>query len=167
MVDSDERILKQEELRSRKQLTGKGVLTLTEDDLRFTKKGGLLSKDQCLEVPLADIVNVRAKKAFGAGEDHLEIDYAAESGKTKRLLFSRFSMAQWASTVSGGGGAMGRLEANSLSAWEDAINEARHRSAPDSAGTDLGDLEKLAELRDKGVITEEEFQAKKKQILGL
>ena len=31
----------------------------------------------------------------------------------------------------------------------------------------LSDLEKLAELRDKGIITEEEFQAKKKQILGL
>ncbi len=33
--------------------------------------------------------------------------------------------------------------------------------------TDLSDLEKLAELRDKGIITEEEFKAKKKQILGL
>jgi hypothetical protein len=31
----------------------------------------------------------------------------------------------------------------------------------------IGDLEKLAELRDKGIVTEEEFQAKKKQILGL
>jgi len=29
------------------------------------------------------------------------------------------------------------------------------------------EIEKLAELRDKGIITEEEFQAKKKQILGL
>ena len=33
--------------------------------------------------------------------------------------------------------------------------------------SNIGDLEKLAELRDKGVVTEEEFQAKKKQILGL
>ena len=31
----------------------------------------------------------------------------------------------------------------------------------------LEDLEKLAELKEKGIITEEEFQAKKKQILGL
>jgi len=29
------------------------------------------------------------------------------------------------------------------------------------------ELEKLAGLRDKGIITDEEFQAKKKQILGL
>jgi voltage-gated potassium channel len=33
--------------------------------------------------------------------------------------------------------------------------------------SNLNVLEKLAELRDKGVITEEEFNAKKKQILGL
>lgn len=32
---------------------------------------------------------------------------------------------------------------------------------------DLNELEKLAELKEKGIITEEEFQAKKKQILGL
>ena len=31
----------------------------------------------------------------------------------------------------------------------------------------IGELEKLAQLKDRGVITEEEFQAKKKQILGL
>jgi predicted Zn-dependent peptidase len=31
----------------------------------------------------------------------------------------------------------------------------------------LDELEKLAGLRDRGVITEEEFEAKKKQLLGL
>jgi cytochrome c-type biogenesis protein CcmH/NrfG len=31
----------------------------------------------------------------------------------------------------------------------------------------LDELEKLAELRDKGIITEEEFEAKKKVLLGL
>ena len=31
----------------------------------------------------------------------------------------------------------------------------------------LVELEKLGELRDKGIITQEEFQAKKKQLLGL
>ena len=31
----------------------------------------------------------------------------------------------------------------------------------------LAELERLAELRDKGIVTEEEFQAKKKQLLGL
>ncbi len=31
----------------------------------------------------------------------------------------------------------------------------------------LGELEKLGELRDKGILTQEEFEAKKKQLLGL
>ena len=33
--------------------------------------------------------------------------------------------------------------------------------------SNLGELEKLAELKEKGIITEEEFNAKKKSILGL
>jgi len=41
-------------------------------------------------------------------------------------------------------------------------------SPPQTAQPDyLSELEKLGELRDKGIITEEEFQAKKKQLLGL
>jgi hypothetical protein len=35
------------------------------------------------------------------------------------------------------------------------------------ASSNLDELEKLASLRDKGIITEEEFQAKKRQLLGL
>ena len=36
-----------------------------------------------------------------------------------------------------------------------------------SAPSYLGELEKLADLRDKGIITAEEFEAKKRQLLGL
>ena len=35
------------------------------------------------------------------------------------------------------------------------------------SSNDMAELEKLGQLRDSGVLTEEEFQAKKKQILGL
>jgi Short C-terminal domain len=31
----------------------------------------------------------------------------------------------------------------------------------------IADLERLAELKQRGILTEEEFQAKKKQLLGL
>jgi hypothetical protein len=31
----------------------------------------------------------------------------------------------------------------------------------------VGELERLAQLRDQGIITDEEFEAKKKQILGI
>ena len=39
--------------------------------------------------------------------------------------------------------------------------------APASAPSYLDELEKLGELRDKGIITDEEFEAKKKELLGL
>lgn len=37
----------------------------------------------------------------------------------------------------------------------------------EGTSSNLDDLKKLSELKDSGIITEEEFQAKKKQILGL
>ena len=40
-------------------------------------------------------------------------------------------------------------------------------SSPSPSNSGVDDLEKLSELKEKGVITEEEFQQKKKQILGL
>lgn len=40
-------------------------------------------------------------------------------------------------------------------------------SQPASEESYLNELEKLADLRDRGIITEEEFEAKKQQLLGL
>ena len=37
----------------------------------------------------------------------------------------------------------------------------------DDTDAQMAELEKLGELKDKGILTEEEFAAKKKQILGL
>ena len=41
------------------------------------------------------------------------------------------------------------------------------KSASMDSSLGLADLEKLAELRDKGIVTSEEFEAKKREILGL
>lgn len=53
-----------------------------------------------------------------------------------------------------------------------AINEKKSKKARSSTNNraqkhGLDDLEKLADLKNKGIITEEEFAVKKKQILGL
>ncbi|WP_052429583.1 SHOCT domain-containing protein [Paenibacillus borealis] len=42
-----------------------------------------------------------------------------------------------------------------------------NRQAPPAPAGSIDDLRQLAELRDSGIITTEEFEAKKKQILGL
>lgn len=57
--------------------------------------------------------------------------------------------------------------------FQEAVNKARKlmdeagRPAEHSKKDDLSQLEKLSELKGKGIITEEEFSAKKKHILGL
>jgi hypothetical protein len=55
------------------------------------------------------------------------------------------------------------------------INQAEAEDAGTDASAGAGDdepsyldeLEKLGQLRDEGIITDEEFEAKKKQLLGL
>ena len=51
-----------------------------------------------------------------------------------------------------------------------AVPTAAPAAAPPSGGGGpdyMAELEKLASLRDAGILTDEEFEAKKKQILGL
>ena len=49
--------------------------------------------------------------------------------------------------------------------------EPAETAAPAPSGASepeyVGELERLAELRDQGILSEEEFEAKKKQILGI
>jgi hypothetical protein len=59
-----------------------------------------------------------------------------------------------------------------LGVSEDFSNEEpAETSASAPAGTSepdyVGELERLAQLREQGILSEEEFEAKKKQILGI
>ncbi|PHR49853.1 MAG: hypothetical protein COA32_01580 [Fluviicola sp.] len=49
----------------------------------------------------------------------------------------------------------------------EATQHKRSHETPKESTNTLKDLEKLAELKDKGIITEQEFELKKKQILNL
>lgn len=53
------------------------------------------------------------------------------------------------------------------SAATDALTSAEPTAPSGGSSGYIADLEKLASLRDAGVLTEDEFSAKKKQILGL
>jgi hypothetical protein len=62
------------------------------------------------------------------------------------------------------------IQSEQLSAEDQAaLGQGAPPAEPASAGETsyLEELEKLGELRDKGIITDEEFEAKKKQLLGL
>jgi len=62
----------------------------------------------------------------------------------------------------------GQVEAQREASADQAYAEqAPPQAAPAAAEPDYGQLEQLAKLRDDGVITAEDFEAKKKQILGI
>lgn len=50
---------------------------------------------------------------------------------------------------------------------QDTGSPSSAQAAPAAEPSYLEELEKLAELRDKGIITDDEFEAKKKELLGL
>jgi hypothetical protein len=62
------------------------------------------------------------------------------------------------------------IQSQPITAEDQAALGQAPGSAPEVGASEtsyLAELEKLGELRDKGILTEEEFEAKKKQLLGL
>jgi hypothetical protein len=61
-----------------------------------------------------------------------------------------------------------RYAAQDQAAYEEQVAaQQAAAAAAQPAGPDYSELEKLAQLKTQGIITEEEFEAKKRQILGL
>ena len=151
-----EQILKKEDkLDCRVGLLGKkGSLVLTNTELYF-----LHGEEKVFSTSLKDLVSVNAQKGLGNGVDHLFVIFN-ENGKERKIKIQH--LAFW------GGVAMGnlsQLREPYFRSWEAIIQETRQgKGAPQNS---INDLEKLADLKEKGIITEEEFVAKKKQVLGL
>jgi membrane protease subunit (stomatin/prohibitin family) len=60
-----------------------------------------------------------------------------------------------------------RWAAEDEATYQDQAAQAPPAAAPAAAPDYAAELQKLAELRDSGVITAEDFEAKKKQLLGI
>jgi hypothetical protein len=131
-----------------------GELILTPTELSFQARN-----KKIFSIPVSSILNVRVFKGVGYGVDKMDIRYT-DSDKEKIVKFEHiFYMA----AIQLGGAA--RLQQNYFSPWEQAIETAR--SAKQTPVSDFSALEQLSALKDKGIITEQEFNTKKKQILGL
>lgn len=132
-----------------------GSLVLSNKELYFQTKDG----KKVFSAPLKSIQSVNSKSGIGRGVNHLYVIFD-ESGKERKVKIEHFSLMSW--------GSLGNLSRLTLyfSSWEQAINDARFGRSV-HADTGLENLEKLAALKAKGLVTEEEFSAKKKQFLGL
>jgi len=81
-----------------------------------------------------------------------------------------------AGTASAVGGRVQHRQQEKYAAQDQAEYEAQQQAyaaqapaapAPDAGGEDYSELEKIADLHAKGILTDEEFAAKKAQILGI
>ena len=132
----------------------KGSLVLTQTQLYF-----LAGKKKSFDIPVRNIVNVRAKKGLGNGIDHLLVSYQ-ENGKDCQIKIEHFAF--WSGIAIGN---FSQLKEPYFRSWERIIEDIRLEK--NKSENSLNDLEKLADLKNKGIISEEEFSAKKKQLLGL
>jgi hypothetical protein len=60
-----------------------------------------------------------------------------------------------------------RMSAAQTSQQADAPAQAAPPQAAPAQQDDMAEIQQLAAMKDQGILTEEEFQAKKKQILGI
>ena len=89
------------------------------------------------------------------------------------LLRQGPGLLRGAARVGVAAGVAGRVQHRQQEKWAAEEQEQQMQQAPQApaAGAGQGDytaeLEKLAKLRDEGVITHDDFEAKKKQLLGI
>ncbi len=116
--------------------------------------GGMLRGDKT--IPYRSIVAVQLKKAgMTAGYLQLTLKGGSES---KGGLFQSTTDENSIN-----------FHFNKNKDFEEArqLIEEKISSSEGTGSTNLNNLEKLAELKDKGIITQEEFDQKKKMLLGL
>lgn len=123
-----------------------GALIVTEGRLAFYRKGFLGEVLETME--LSKITSIERKSTLGHRVIRLHTSH-------DQLEFKTFDKAGEARVIEA-------IEAGRSGGSEKAIEPA-----PASAGHDdpLQAIERLAELKEKGILTEEEFQAKKASLL--
>jgi len=136
---------------------------LLEGGVRTRRRGvfGFLSQRSRSEkdILISEISSIQFKKAGILADGYIQFTFAHGGGSGSDDL------RRDENTVMFHGGQEKAFEAL-REALEDGI-ASRRRARGSKASTDLDELEKLASLRDKGILTEEEFDHKKRQILGL
>ena len=126
------------------------LITCTNERVIFLDKGmfyGLKQK----EIPLNKINSIEQKRGLILGE--IAIYDGASKIQIKNIM--KHTVKPFVEAVN-----------NAIESF--TRNTAKPSSSQLQASEDLADqIEKLANLRDKDILTEEEFQAKKTQLLGL
>ena len=141
-----------------------GTLIVTETGVIIRRSGGLFSSHGTGEknIPYKSITAVQFKKAgLTVGFIQLTLKGGVEAKG------GAFEAVTDENTVIFGTEEKTREFERAKTIIGQRIIEANSTSPVSNNTSDLEQLEKLASLKEKGIVSEEEFQAKKKQILGL
>lgn len=137
-----------------------GFLILTPKRIYFEYNSGFFKVNlkTLFDIPIEDIINVEASKDFVSTDYILKIRHTLDGKEyLEKCTKNGWSPFKNKNTFN--------IEANFFDSWVKSIEEVR--SGRYNSSKSLDDLERLAELRDKGILTNKEFEAKKKQILDL
>lgn len=164
-----ERMIRAEQVKEEGAFGKKGWLIVTNERLVFSSKNEL-GKGERWSTAIRSIDSAAAKKPFRLATDILEVLYRDQKGKRQRKVFERISVASFSLL-----GSAGRLETNALAGLEHTINAAResiHEAPPavlgdPPSGQEVAALERLADLKERGALTDDEFAAAKRNLLGL
>ena len=150
----------------RHHLTADGVngqISIIGNKFRISRKRFLAFMSQGMkgdkEILISQISSVQFKKAGVLTNGYIQVSFMGGTEAQRGL-----------SQASGDENTV-IFSARQQSAFErikehiDSFRDAPHE--PSRSSTDIDDLERLAALKDRGIITESEFEAKKRQILGL
>lgn len=146
-----------------KEVKGKnGILELEEDKIRIKRKGFLsllthgLKGDK--EIMIDHISSIQFKEV-GFTDGYIQFAFLGGTEAKGGLL----QAGQDENTITFNKKQQPAFE-EIKSMIEERMTKGKGKAQSESS---INDLEKLAELKEKGIISEEEFNAKKKQILGL
>ena len=140
-----------------------GQLELTDSVVRIKRKGALAFLTQGLkgdkEILISQVSSIQFKKANAFFNGYMQLAFVCGQEAKGGILQG----AQDEITV--------MFRVSQQEAFERLRDELQKRIATSkgavSQTSSLDELDKLASLRDRGILTEDEFQQKKKQILGL
>lgn len=140
-----------------------GQLELLEEKIRIKRQGVMSFLTQGLkgdkEILIKQISSIQFKKATAFTNGYIQFAFLG-GVETKGGLFDAVDDEN---TIMFNKGQQTSFE-EIKSMIESRISEIENQTTTKQS---INDLEKLAELKEKGIITAEEFNAKKKQILGL
>ena len=146
------------------------ALVLTNKRLYVAKWGYLTGNTfggRCNAFEFKNIASIEFKKNLVTGS--VEVLTSATQNTQKSYWSTNNSTAKADNIVS--------IQRNSFNIFSEAVKIIRDKiseshlvgmpTVSNNESDNLIQLEKLAELKDKGIVTSEEFEAKKKQLLGL